>query len=139
MNKPQLDQRISSPRSPRYTRYNLSFRPSNTNSSLKEFKKNKSKRYAEFGINQKSYDKEPNTHFSSQAFTTYKNFPLHLNRFKENSKSSIEQSTHKELKWIGIKGVNQYDLDHLNSSKNAFPQRKTKGSDQLIINMLLKY
>lgn len=27
----------------------------------------------------------------------------------------------------------------MSSNRNAFPQRKTKGSDQLIINMLMKY
>lgn len=38
-----------------------------------------------------------------------------------------------------MKGVDQYQLDKSYINRNAFPQRKTKGSDQMIMNLLIKY
>lgn len=43
------------------------------------------------------------------------------------------------VKWVGVKGVDPFQLDKGYLSRNAFPQRKTKASDQMILNLLIKY
>jgi hypothetical protein len=42
------------------------------------------------------------------------------------------------VKWIGVQEVDVRNEESFNTRK-AFPQRSKKGSDQLILNMLLKY
>lgn len=81
-----------------------------------------------------------NNHENSHTFTRYSFFPAHCTRPKEHSILNESITKNEEtLKWVGVKQISQIEVDRSFCNRNAFPQRKTKGSDQLIINMLMKY
>ena len=120
---------------PRYTKYDMSFRPCEGQTSLHDLKSEKSKNREDL-IKSKSLNQNEKPH----TFTRYSYFPVHCSRPKEHSIINESISRNEEtLKWVGVKPICQQEADRSFSNRNAFPQRKTKGSDQLIINMLMKY
>lgn len=120
----------------RCTKYNLGFQLCRINRSINEVSYEKDEQYQSIS---KSYDNKCNP-----TYTKYSFFPAHLNthvknKYKDQKSGEEPKKIQDIVKWVGVKGVDQLDVDRSYLNRNAFPQRKTKGSDQMIMNLLIKY